>query len=144
MSDRQHQGKRLPLSPQEGGFGPRLHGLMVKHKLGVRELAELVGVSPAAVTKWRQGAWPGGEYILRLVEVLQTDPTYLLSGLDETVGYPASRADAIVVAKAEIARAVRLALDEVLGAFEHADDANRPAAAIPPSTRASAGEGSRR
>ena len=99
---------------------------MEKHGKTQVDLAGECGCSYQTVQKWLKGAWPAGNYVVPLSRALETDATYLLTGEDETTGFPASRADAVQVAKAEVARLVKVALDQVLSEIELSDEANRP------------------
>lgn len=78
-------------------------------------LAARVRVSRQAVDKWFAGAWPSGDLIIRLCRVLETDPNHLLLGVKSSDQVAA--ADPVAVARTELTRRLRRAIDDVLTDF---------------------------
>lgn len=63
-----------------GNFADRLDALMSKSKLNGAKLAAAVGVTPTAVTRYKQGRIPGAEELLKLAKVFNVSPYWLVSG----------------------------------------------------------------
>lgn len=104
----------------KNAFAGRLAALIEVRGLQQKEVAEACGCTYQTVQKWLKGTPPGGEYVIPLARILHTDPTYLLTGEESTAGQARTRADAVEVAKAEIARALREAITRTLDDFESA------------------------
>lgn len=67
-------------------FSDRLKERMKALGISAVDLAALVGVSKGAVTHWTTGSnQAGGKRLMRLAEVLQCDPSWLVSGGDAVV-----------------------------------------------------------
>ena len=69
----------------EVNFGTLLKRLLDEHGHSQRKLAELTGVSPAAVTKWlTKGAIPQGEVLNKISQLYNVTITGMLKGIEES------------------------------------------------------------
>lgn len=77
------QGEKLT----EVNFSGLLKRLLEEHGHTQRRLAELTGVSPAAVTKWlTKGAIPQGEVLGKISQIYNVTITGMLKGVEESSG----------------------------------------------------------
>lgn len=63
-----------------GNFAERLEALMKNNDLNGKKLAAALGVTPTAVTRYKQGRIPGAEELLKLAKILHVSPYWLVSG----------------------------------------------------------------
>ena len=81
-----------------------------ERNLGISQLAQLLGVSTTAVSKWQSGkSKPKPEMLVRIADVLDVDPSYL----DETFGADPRDTQARVVG--DVLAEARQELSRIMG-----------------------------
>ena len=95
-------------------MGDRIKRLRTEKGLTQEQLGDLVGVKRAAVNKWESGLTENLKrtVILRLSEIFEVDPSYLIAPDDLILCYEDDPADGI-------------ALGQFVGNFKLADDPNK-------------------
>ena len=74
-------------------FSENLRNIRTTRKLSQEQLAELIGVSRQAVSKWEQGnGYPETEKVIQIAQALNVSTDYLLLGKDNEPTVPAPKA----------------------------------------------------
>ncbi len=74
-------------------FWERLYDLCLKNNCKPNSLAKSIGLSSAIATKWKNGAIPKGEILIKIADYFDCSIDYLLGRTDTIAGHSVSNSN---------------------------------------------------